>query len=71
MKLILTIIWNAVKFFSFSFFLNGGTFGILSYEFKDGIGFMNYSIGDENLNSENLMIIPNKTLIPMLKYCLF
>ena len=70
MRSILVIIWNAVKFFSFSFFMYGGTFGMLSYAFKDGIGFMNYAFGAENLNSEKPMIIPNGTSIPMLKYCL-
>ena len=60
-KSILVIIWNAVRFFSFSFFMYGGTFGMLSYAFKDGIGFMNYAFGPENLNSPNPMIIPNGT----------
>ena len=69
-KSILVIIWNAVRFFSFSFFMYGGTFGMLSYAFKDGIGFMNYAFGPENLNSPNPMIIPNGTSIPMLQYCL-
>ena len=69
-KSILVIIWNAVRFFSFSFFMYGGTFGMLSYAFKDGIGFMNYAFGAENLNSPNPMIIPNGTSIPMLQYCL-
>ena len=69
-KSILVIIWNAVRFFSFSFFMYGGTFGMLSYAFKDGIGFMNYAFSAENLNSPNPMIIPNGTSIPMLQYCL-
>jgi hypothetical protein len=70
MKSILLIIWNAVRFFSFSFFMYGAAFGMLSYAFRDGIGFMNYAFGPENLNSEKPMIIPNKTAIPMLKYCM-
>ena len=67
---ILVIIWNCVKFFSFSFFMYGAAFGMLSLAFKDCIGFINYAFSEENLNSENPMIVPNKTSIPVLKYCL-
>ena len=38
---ILVIIWNCVKFFSFSFFMYGAAFGMLSLAFKDCIGFIN------------------------------
>ena len=67
---ILVIIWNCVKFFSFSFFMYGAAFGMLSLAFKDCIGFINYAFSEENLNSEIPMIVPNKTSIPVLKYCL-
>ncbi len=67
---ILVIIWNCVKFFSFSYFMYGAAFGMLSLAFKDCIGFINYAFSEENLNSENPMIIPNKTSIPVLQYCL-
>ena len=67
---ILVIIWNCVKFFAFSYFMYGAAFGMLSLAFKDCIGFINYAFSEENLNSENPMIIPNKTSIPVLKYCL-
>ena len=36
----------------------------------DLIGYFNYAFSEENLNSEIPMIVPNKTSIPVLKYCL-
>ena len=63
------IAWNGIRFFMFSFFMYGCAYGMLYLGALDSIGYLNYAFSEENLNSEDIVILPNGTQL-FLNYCL-
>ena len=72
-RIILHFVWNFSTFFTFLSLLLGGTFGIVNMAGKDGIGFMMYIFGEENLNLNNNdpKLIPAGEAQDYLHYCLY
>ena len=72
-RIILHFVWNFSTFFTFLSLLLGGTFGIVNMAGKDGIGFMMYIFGEENLKLANNdpKLIPAGEAQDYLHYCLY
>lgn len=72
-KIILHFVWNFSTFFTFLSLIIGGSFGIVSMASKDGIGFMKYIFGEENLDVKNTdpKLIPAGEAQEYLNYCLY
>ena len=72
-KIVLHFVWNFSTFFTFLSLIIGGTFGIVSMASKDGIGFMKYIFGKENLDASNTdpKLIPAGDAQEYLNYCLY
>ena len=69
---IMHIIWNSIKFFSFSFFMYGAAFGMLFLGLRDIITYNRYLFGEENLDSNSATyVLPKKEAKDFLRYCLF
>lgn len=64
------IAWNGIRFFIFSFFIYGCAFGMLFLGAKDGIAYLKYAFGEENLFSKKITILPKETQ-NFFKNCLF
>ena len=64
------ITWNALRFFIFSFFMYGFGYGMFYCLSKDYIGFFQYAFSKDNLNSQEVVIIPNN-IKHLLNYCLY
>ena len=64
------IAWNGLRFFIFSFFIYGCAFGMLFLGARDFIGYLQFAFSRENIFSENMVILPEKTQ-PIFQYCLF
>ena len=63
------IAWNGIRFFMFSFFMYGCAYGMLFLGAKDSIAYLQYAFSEENLNSDETIIIP-KDAKKFLNYCL-
>lgn len=63
------IAWNGIRFFMFSFFIYGCAYGMLYLYALDLIGYFNYAFSEENLMSNNVVILP-KGSQQFLQHCL-
>ena len=63
------IAWNGICFFMFSFFMYGCAYGMLYLGAIDSIGYLNYTFSEENLESNDIVILPNASQ-EFLSYCL-
>ena len=65
------ISWNILKFFSFSFFMLGATFGVLFLLSRDLIGFNQYLFSNANLNetATTKELPSNKDAREYLRFC--
>ncbi len=63
------IAWNGIRFFMFSFFMYGCAYGMLFLGAKDSIAYLQYAFSEENLRSDDTIIVP-KGSKEFLKYCL-
>lgn len=72
-RIILHFVWNFSTFFTFLSLILGGTFGIVNMAGRDGIGFMMFIFGEENLNVSNddPKLIPKGKSQEYLQYCLY
>ena len=55
------IAWNGLRFFIFFFFIYGYLYGMLFLFSKDSIAYLQYAFSRENLNSDNIVILPPNT----------
>jgi hypothetical protein len=69
--LFMHISWNILKFFSFSFFMLGATFGVLFLLSRDLIGFNQYLFSNANLNATATTkeLPSNKDAREYLRFC--
>ena len=65
------IIWNILRFFTFSMFLYGATTGMLSMVMNDSIGYLIYMFGETNLMGEKTYVVPNGDSKYFLNFCLY
>ena len=71
MDIIMHIIWNSVRFFSFSFMMYGAAFGMLNLGLKDAISYNQYLFGKDNLAEENkTQLLPEGNSKEFLRFCL-
>lgn len=63
------IAWNGIRFFMFSFFMYGCAYGMLFLGAKDSIAYLQYAFSEENLRSDDTIIVP-KDAKEFLSYCL-
>ena len=65
------IIWNALRFFTFSMFLYGATTGMLSMVMNDSIGYLIYMFSETNLMGEKTYVVPSGSSKYFIKFCLY
>ena len=63
------IAWNGLRAFIFLFFCYGCLYGMLFLYSRDLIAYLKYAFSEENLNSNDIVIIPPKSQ-SFLQYCL-
>jgi len=63
------ITWNGLRTFIFLFFVYGTLYGMIFLYSRDLIAYLKYAFSEENLNSNNIVIIPSKSQ-NFLQYCL-
>ena len=63
------IAWNGLRTFIFLFFVYGTLYGMIFLYSRDLIAYLKYAFSEENLNSNNIVIIPSKSQ-NFLQYCL-
>lgn len=69
--IIMHIIWNSIKFFSFSFFMFGAAYGMLFLGLRDIISYNMYIFGNENLDiNSTTYVLPKKEAKNFINYCL-
>ena len=65
------VIWNSIKFFSFSFLMYSAAFGILYNGLRDLIGYNMFLFGNNlNLNSTETYLLPSNKSKTFLYFCL-
>ena len=64
------IIWNALRFFTFSMFLYGSTTGMLSMVMNDSIDYLIYMFSETNLMGEKTYVVPEGDSKYFLNLCL-
>ena len=64
------IAWNGIRFFIFSFFIYGCAYGMLFYYSRDLIGYLDFAFSKENINTDNMVILPKETK-SFFNYCLY
>ena len=64
------IIWNALRFFTFSMFLYGSTTGMLSMVMNDSIDYLIYMFSETNLMGEKTYVVPEGDSKYFLNFCL-
>ena len=66
------IIWNSIKFFTFSFFMYGAAFGMLYLGLRDIISYNMFLFGKTNLDENNTTyVLPKKEAKEFIRYCLY
>ena len=69
--IIMHVIWNSIKFFSFSFFMYGAAFGMLHLGLKDIISYNIYLFGKDNIGvNSTTYVLPKKEAKDFIRYCL-
>ncbi len=63
------IAWNGLRTFIVLFFIYGTLYGMVFLYSRDLIAYLKYAFSEENLNSNNIVIIPSKSQ-NFLQYCL-
>ena len=69
LDILMHIVWNSIKFFSFSFFIYGAMFGMLFNGLRDLINVNIFLFGD-NLIAEKTYLLPHKKSKEFLYFCL-
>ena len=65
------VVWNSIKFFSFSFLMYTAAFGILYNGLRDLIGYNMFLFGNNlNLNSTETYLLPSNKSKAFLYFCL-
>ena len=71
LDIIMHVIWNSIKFFSFSFFMYGAAFGMLHLGLRDIISYNKYLFGEDNLSIDSeTYVLPKNEAKDFLRYCL-
>jgi len=70
-KLPMFIIWNILRFFTFSMFLYGATTGMLSMVMNDSIGYLIYMFSETNLMGEKTYVVPDGDSRYFINFCLY
>ena len=65
------IIWNILRFFTFSMFLYGATTGMLSMVMNDSIGYLIYMFGETNLMGVKTYVVPDGDSKYFINFCLY
>ena len=69
LDILMHIVWNSIKFFSFSFFIYGAMFGMLFNGLRDLINVNIFLFGD-NLIAEKTYLLPHEKSKEFLYFCL-
>ena len=69
LDILMHIVWNSIKFFSFSFFIYGAMFGMLFNGLRDLINVNMFLFGD-NLIAEKTYLLPHEKSKEFLYFCL-
>ena len=69
LDILMHIVWNSIKFFSFSFFIYGAMFGMLFNGLRDLINVNMFLFGD-NLIAEKTYLLPQEKSKEFLYFCL-
>ena len=64
------IVWNSIKFFSFSFLMYGAAFGILTKGLRDLIAYNMFLFGNNLKESNNTYVLPKEKAKYFLVFCL-
>ena len=71
LDIIMHVIWNSIKFFSFSFFMYGAAFGMLHLGLRDIISYNKYLFGEDNLSIDSeTYVLPKNEAKDFVRYCL-
>ena len=64
------VIWNSIRFFSFSFLMYSAAFGILSKGLRDLIAYNMFLFGNNLKESNNTYVLPKEKAKNFLDFCL-